>query len=111
MFGDAPQDIRERSLLLGPFNVIPQRVHLPHEPGYDDGAQFRLRVTDTLGLGEGQQGIFYWMSFVVGSKDVVLADYLGTVDASGKVEIKPWAARYEPDEPPKCDPSGGCLLR
>ena len=34
MFGDAPQEILERSLLLGPFNVIPERVHLPHEPGY-----------------------------------------------------------------------------
>ena len=106
MFGDEPQDVLERSLLLGPFNVLPQRVHLPHEPGYEDGTQLRLRVWDTLGLGEGQEGLFYAMSFVVGEKDVVLADYLATVDGSGKVEIKPWSERYDPPLPPQRDAAG-----
>jgi hypothetical protein len=61
---------------------------------------------DTLGLGEGQEGIFYAMSFVVGEKDVVLADYLATGDGSGKVEIKPWSERYGPALPPQRDAAG-----
>ena len=41
---------------------------------------------------------------------MVLAEYLGTVDAAGNVDVKPWWARYEPKEPPRCDASGMCEL-
>ena len=87
MFGDPPQDLEEASLLLGSFNVLAERVHLAREPGYFKG-----------------------LSHVVGSKHVILAEYLGTVDAAGNVDVKPWWARYEPKEPPRCDPSGTCEL-
>ena len=94
MFGDEPEDIREASLLLGSFNVFAARVHVPGEAG-EDGKQFRLRVTDSLGLQEGQKGAFWLLSFVVGSKDVVLAEYLGSIDAGGRVDVRPWSSDYD----------------
>lgn len=36
----------------------------------------------------------------------MLADYLATVDGSGKVEIKPWSERYDPPLPPQRDAAG-----
>lgn len=82
-----------------------ERVDLPHESGFE-GKQFKLSVTDSLGLQEGQEGIFYWLSFVVGSKDVTLAEYFASIDR-GKVDIKPWSWRYDPGpEPPKFNQYG-----
>ena len=110
MFGDTPQGLEEASLLLGSFNVLAERVHLAREPGYEGGSQFKLVVTDSLGLQAGQKGYFKGLSNLVGSKNVILAEYLGTVDAAGNVDVKPWWARYEPKEPPRCDASGMCEL-
>jgi len=110
MFGDTPQGLEEASLLLGSFNVLAERVHLPREPGYEGGSQFKLVVTDSLGLQAGQKGYFKGLSNIVGSKNVILAEYLGAVDGAGNVDVKPWSARYEPKEPPRCDPSGTCEL-
>lgn len=110
MFGDRPQGLEEASLLLGSFNVLAERVHLAREPGYEGGSQFKLVVTDSLGLQAGQKGYFKGLSNIVGSKNVILAEYLGIVDGAGNVDVKPWWARYEPKEPPRCDPSGTCEL-
>ena len=110
MFGDAPQGLEEASLLLGSFNVLAERVYLAREPGCEGRSQFKLVVTDSLGLQAGQTRYFKGLSHIVGSKNVILAEYLGTVDAAGNVDVKPWWARYEPKEAPRCDPSGTCEL-
>ena len=88
MFGDEPESIQEASLLLGSFNVFTERVNVPGA----DGKQFKLRVTDSLGLQAGQKGAFWLMSLVVGSKDVTLAEYLGTINAAGEVDVRSWSA-------------------
>jgi hypothetical protein len=51
-----------------------------------------LTVADSLALQEGQKGLFWLMSFVVGSKNVTLAEYLGSVDAAGSVDVRSWSA-------------------
>ena len=109
MFGDAPQGLEEASLLLGSFNVLAERVRVAREPGYEGGSQFKLVVTDSLGLQQGQKGYFKGLSYLIGSKNVILAEYLGTVDAAGNVDVKPWSG-HEPEGPPRCDPSGTCEL-
>jgi hypothetical protein len=65
MFGDAPQGLEEASLLLGSFNVLAERVYLAREPGYEGGSQFKLVVTDSLGLQAGQTGYFKGLSNIV----------------------------------------------
>jgi hypothetical protein len=77
---------------------------------YEGGSQFKLVVTDSLGLQQGQKGYFKGLSNIVGSKNVILAEYLGTVDSARNVDVEPRWARYEPKEPPRCDPSGTCEL-
>jgi hypothetical protein len=65
-------------------------VFLSHEVGFD-GKQFKISVTDSLGLQDGQQGILYWLSWIIGSKDVTLGEYLGATGPTGETYIKPWS--------------------